>query len=190
MSLVDIAEPFLADLRDQTGEAVKMAVLNDTEMVYIARFPSIVHPAVDSAYVGSRLPAAQTCTGRAILAELDPVEAKQIISRSKLRRFTEQSLLNPDEIMAELEATRSRGFSINDQGTTIEHRSAAVALINASGHAVGAINFSVSAQRITLHQLKTRLVPKLVDTAAKISALLPPDNFPQSRIHFSNYGEE
>jgi IclR family pca regulon transcriptional regulator len=190
MSLVDIAEPFLADLRNQTGETVKLAVLHDTEMVYIARFPSSVHPDVGAAYVGSRLPAAQTCTGRAILAKLDPTEAGQIIARSKLRRFTEKSLLNFDDIMAELESTRSRGYSINDQGTTIEHRSAAVALVNGSGHAVGAINFSVSAQRVTLHQLRSRLAPKLVETAAKISALLPPDNLPSSWTHFKDYGGE
>jgi IclR family transcriptional regulator, pca regulon regulatory protein len=173
MSLPSIAEPFMVRLRDETGETVKLAVLQGTEMVYVARFQSTVQP-LSGSYVGSRLPAPQTCTGRAILATLAPPDAEDIVRRSRREQFTPNSLVTVDEIMKELDATRERGYSVNDQGTTLEHRSAAVALINASSHAVGAINISVSAQRVSLETLCTDLVPKLMAVANDISALLPP----------------
>lgn len=175
MSLLEIAEPYLAQLRDTAGETVKLAVLHGSEMVYIGRFPSQVHPQDGSAYVGSRLPAGQTCTGRAILALLDESEARKIVEDGNRQQFTHKSLVAVDEIMKELAVTRERGFSINDQGTTLEHRSAAAALVGPFGDPVGAINFSVSAQRVTVEQLCSDLVPLLLDTAAKISALLPPE---------------
>jgi DNA-binding IclR family transcriptional regulator len=175
MSLLEIAEPYLAQLRDDAGETVKLAVLHGTEMVYIGRFPSQLHPQHGSAYVGSRLPAAQTCTGRAILALLDEAEARQIVENGRRQPFTARSLVTVDEIMKELMATRERGFSINDQGTSLEHRSAAAALVGPHGNPVGAINFSVSAQRVSVEQLCADLAPMLVDAAGKISAMLPPE---------------
>jgi DNA-binding IclR family transcriptional regulator len=175
MSLLDIAEPYLAQLRNVAGETVKLAVLHGPEMVYIGRFPSQLHPQDGSAYVGSRLPAGQTCTGRAILALLDDAEARRIVEEGNRQQFTNKSLVSVDEIMKELAITRERGFSINDQGTTLEHRSAAAALVGPFGNPVGAINFSVSAQRVTVEQLCEELAPLLLDTAGKISAMLPPE---------------
>jgi IclR family transcriptional regulator, pca regulon regulatory protein len=173
ISLLEIAEPYCAQLRDDAGETVKLAVLHGSEMVYIGRFPSTRHPETGSAYVGSRLPAAQTCTGRAILALFEPAEARRIVEAGRLQRFTDKSLVSVDEVMDELDATRERRFSINDQGTTLEHRSAAAALVGPTGYPVGAINFSVSSQRVGVAELCDRLVPQLLATAAKISALLP-----------------
>lgn len=175
MSLLETAEPLLADLRDRLDQTVKMAILNGTEMVYIARFPSMTAPSGGMTFVGSRLPAPQTCTGRAILARLDEPEARTIVRRSRRERFTDKSLTTTAEIMAELTVTRERGYSVNDQGTSVEHRSAAVALVNAVGRPVGAINVSVSAQRVSRTQLENELVPILRETGARISALLPPD---------------
>jgi len=175
MSLLDIAEPYLAQLRDDAGETVKLAVLHGSEMVYIGRFPSTIHPQTGSTYVGSRLPAGQTCTGRAILALLDEQEARRIVESGWRQQFTDKSLITLDEIMAELAATSQRGFSVDDQGTTLEHRSAAAALVGPLGHPVGAINLSVSAQRISVEKLCTDLAPQLLATAAKISAMLPPE---------------
>lgn len=175
MSLLDIAEPYLAQLRDDAGETVKLAVLHGFDVVYIGRFVSTIYPQVGSAYVGSRLPAAQACTGRAILALLDESEARRIVESGQRQRFTDKSLITVDDIMAELAVTRERGYSIDDQGVTLEHRSAAVALVGPSGRPVGAINFSVSAQRVSVPALGTDLAPQLLATAAKISAMLPPE---------------
>lgn len=172
MSLVDIAEPYLRGLRDRTEETVKMAVLQDTETLYIARYPSTLHPTT-SIYVGSRLVAHMTSIGRAILAFMPEDEARTIVERSRRPALTDKSLTGVEEIMAELRRTRERGYSVNDQGITLEHRSAAAPLINAVGQPVAAINVSVSAQRMGFKEMKRRLVPDLVQTAKQISNMLP-----------------
>ncbi len=174
MSLLELAEPYLVELRDATGETVKLAILDDTEMVYVARIPSLTYPALGSGLVGTRLPACQTCTGRAILSKLPDREVRSIVQRSRRQKFTDKTISSIDDILTEIKRTRLRGYAVNDQGTTIEHRSAAVAVCDLSGQPVGAVNVSVSAQRVGLGELTRRLVPHVVDTAARISALLPP----------------
>lgn len=174
MSLLEIAEPYLVQLRDATGETVKLAILDDTEMVYVARIPSLTYPALGSGLVGTRLPACQTCTGRAILSKLSDRDTRSIVQRSRRERFTDKTITTIEDLLAEIKRTRQRGYAINDQGTTIEHRSAAVPICDLAGHPIGAVNVSVSAQRVTVGDLTRRLVPQIVATAERISSLLPP----------------
>lgn len=173
MTLIDIADPFLQELRDRTEENVKCAVLYGTEMVYIARYPSRVHPS-NSIFVGTRLVAHNTSMGRAILAYLPPEEAGEIIKRSRRERLTDKTITDVSAIMAELQRTRERGYAVNDQGVTLEHRSIAAPLINARGRPVSAINISVSASRASLEEMEQRLGRELLKTAHDISRLLPP----------------
>jgi IclR family pca regulon transcriptional regulator len=173
MPLPDIAEPSLRRLRDETGETVKMAVMQDTDMVYIARFPSLRHPTT-SVYVGSRLVAHTTSMGRAILAQLPPDQARRIVERSPRASLTSKSVTDVDAIMREIARTAERGYSINDQGLTMEHRSVGAALVTASGVPVGAINISSSVHRVSLEEMVERLAPAVVATAREISSLLPP----------------
>lgn len=174
MSLLEIAEPYLVQLRDATGETVKLAILDDTEMVYVARIPSLTYPALGSGLVGTRLPACQTCTGRAILSKLGDRDVRSIVQRSRRERFTDKTITSVDDLLTEIQRTRRRGYAVNDQGTTVEHRSAAVAICDLAGHPVGAVNVSVSAQRVTLSDLTRRLVPHVLSTAERIASLLPP----------------
>jgi IclR family pca regulon transcriptional regulator len=174
MTLLDIAEPFLKELRSAADETVKMAVLEDTEMLYIARYPSLLYPVEGSIFVGSRLPAHQTCTGRAILARFPFDQAREIVKRSGTQKFTNKSIVRIDLVMEELAKTRDRGYALNDQGTTVEHRSAAVAITGTTGAPIAAINVSVSAQRVALDALERTIVPHLLVAGKAISALIPP----------------
>jgi IclR family pca regulon transcriptional regulator len=89
------------------------------------------------------------------------------------RRYTSKTI-PPDKVRAELARTRRRGYAINDQGTTAEHRSVAAPLLNPGGRPVGAVNVSVSVQRLSLAELERRLAPAVVECAQAISATIPP----------------
>lgn len=171
MPLPTISDAPLRALRDATGETVKMAVLHDTEMVYIARYPSLRHPAT-SIYVGSRLEACTTSMGRAILARLPLDDARAIVERSRRVERTMRAKTDVDSIMDEVDTARQKGYAINDRSITLEHRSVASALLDSSGHPVAAINISVSVHRVTMAELRKRLAPAVVATADKISNLL------------------
>ena len=47
-------------------------------------------------------------------------------------------------------------------------------LLNPDGPPIGAVNLSVSAQRVSLAELERRLAPKVVECAQAVSATIPP----------------
>jgi IclR family transcriptional regulator, pca regulon regulatory protein len=173
MSLPEIAEPYLRELRDRTGETVKLSMLHDTEIIFVARYPSLKYDSMNI-QIGSALPAHVTSMGRAILAQLPVAEARAIVERSRREKLTERTITGVDEIMAEIRRTRERGYGINDRGIVEERRSIAAALVSVSGRPIGAINIAVSAERATLERMQREFVPELLRTAEQISELLAP----------------
>ena len=75
MEFPDVALPFLEELASQTRLSANMAVLDGTEIVFVAR-ASVVRLLRSNLSVGSRLPGHCTAMGKALLAHLDPAEAR------------------------------------------------------------------------------------------------------------------
>jgi IclR family pca regulon transcriptional regulator len=172
MTLPELVEPYLVDLRNRTQENVTLAVSAGPYAVVIGRMPSRRHPA-SMTFLGTHLPIHACSLGRAILAWLPSDEVESILAISEDRRYTAKTI-PPGKVRAELARTRKRGYALNDQGTTVEHRSVAAPLLNPGGRPIGAINLSVSAQRISLAELDRRLAPEVVECAAVISTTIPP----------------
>lgn len=173
MPLPEICEPFLAALRDETEETVKLAVLQGTDVVYIARFTSNKYES-GRVQVGTRLMGAVTSMGRAILSKTPPDVARRVLEDSHPERYTDKTKTDVDTVMAELAVAAERGYALNDQEVTMEHRSIAAPLLDASGRAVAAVNISVSAQRVSTYELVTRFAEPLMKTARDLSSMLPP----------------
>ncbi|WP_052848918.1 IclR family transcriptional regulator [Streptomyces avicenniae] len=172
MTLPEIAEPYLTDLRNRTQENIKLAVPSGTNSVVVGRVPSYLHP--DSTmYIGSTGKMHVSSLGRAILAWRSEEEIAAILERVEEERLTARTLTKPD-VLAELEATRRRGYAVNDQGTTLDHRSVAAPLFGTDGRSLAAVNLSMSVQRISRADLEKEMAPLVVETARAISAVLPP----------------
>lgn len=170
--LPDIAAPYLTDLRDRTDETVKLGIPARQQVIIVGWYPSERYPHSHH-FLGTTLPLHATSLGRAILAWLPHTVVAAVLARSEAATFTDRTM-TPDRAFDDLREVRQRGYAINDQGTTNEHRSVAAPLLDPRGRAVGAINISVSAERITCDELVTRFAPLVVATANHISAVLPP----------------
>ncbi|MFT4083852.1 MAG: IclR family transcriptional regulator [Nocardioides sp.] len=172
LTLPELADPYLVDLRNRTQETIKLAIHDGPRVVFISRIPSLRHPPGNT-YVGSSLPIHLSAMGRAILAHLPEEEARALIEASEDRQLTPRTP-SKDTVVKGLAGIRQRGYATNDQGITVENRAVAAPLLDAEGRPAGAINLSMSAQRITLGELKRTMAPLLLETAAAISAILPP----------------
>ena len=53
--------------------------------------------------------------GKAILANLSPAEATGIIEKARISKHTSNTLLSTEEILKDIELTRTRGYSINNE---------------------------------------------------------------------------
>lgn len=171
LNLNQIAQPSLESLSEQVAESVSVSVLDDTDIVYVARVPTkrIMTVAIG---LGSRFPAFQTSMGRALLAELPDDEVVAAFERSDLSRRTPYTVADADGLLAALQTVRRQGWAMVDQELEIGVRSVAAPIRNASGCAVAAVNVSTHVGRTTVDELERRFVPALLSTAEQITAAL------------------
>lgn len=174
MALPDVAEPLLEELRDTTGETVQFAVPHGTDAVIVGRVPSRQFPP-NPVYIGHRVPIHAGSLGRAMLAAAPPQTCESLLGRTALAPLTSRTAVTPEAVRSDLDRIRRRGWALNDQETTVEHRSLAAAICVPSGAPVGAVNITVSASRVSARVLARTHATAVVAAAARISALLPED---------------
>jgi IclR family pca regulon transcriptional regulator len=168
--LPELALPYLRELQRKVGEAVNMSLLDGTDVVYVARILSD-HLITLRLYVGSRLPAYATSMGRAILAFLPEQETDAILDKSELLAITEHTITDRRRLKAELQRIRARGYAINDQEMAIGLRGVAAPIMSSTGRPVAAINLSIP-RPLGPTEIEKSLAPRLLETAAAISALV------------------
>jgi IclR family pca regulon transcriptional regulator len=171
-SLPKLIQPSLTRLADELRESCSAAVLDGTEIVYIARAAQHrlmgvgLHP-------GSRLPAYCTSMGRALLAGLPPQQARELIERSDRKKMTERTLIGVDELTEDLAQVRERDYSIIDQELEIGSRSIAVPIRNLSGRTVAAFNVAVHVSSGSPERLRGEILSHLRDAQAQLAMILP-----------------
>jgi len=135
-------------LEADTGEVASLGIEENglRVLIYKSEGPDAIH---DNAPVGEYTHMHWTALGKAILAHYPRERAESIVDRHGLPRANEHTITDPDELFEELERTRDRGYSIEDQdrrqgvltiGAPIHSRSA--------DEVVGAVSVSGPKSRI------------------------------------------
>jgi len=162
-----IAGPFLADLAAETQETVHLGVLEGSDVTFVVTIDS---PLPLRTYMrrGSRAPAYCVATGKAILAFLPPEEAPPL--PDKLLSYAAGSLLNPEQIEAELQLTRERGYATNRAEWQDQINGIAAPVYvggGTSGSVIAAVGLSGPAERLNQAAIR-RYAPKVKAAAAAI----------------------
>lgn len=166
--LVELARQPLKRLVDELGESSSMSILDDTEIVYVARVaPKRIMNIVMEP--GSRLPAYPTAMGRVLLAGLDDEVVEERLSRVELKRLTPHTITDRLALKTRIERVRSDGFALVDQELEVGVRSVAVAVTNSQRCVIAAVDISCHAMRVTVSKLKSTVIPKLLATAEEIN---------------------
>lgn len=107
---------FCADAPTLSQEVVQVAMLDGTDVVYLARHEGR-SPLRLTASLGDRFPAAPTAVGNALLAELadDEIERRFSDPRAFPRR-TAESVRNLPELLTKLGEVRERGYAVDESG--------------------------------------------------------------------------
>jgi IclR family pca regulon transcriptional regulator len=180
LSLPEIAQPHMETLVAQVNESSSIAVLDDTDIVYVVRVPTTRIMTITIA-VGTRLPAYPTSMGRVLLAGLEPDDLEQRLSRMHIDPLTPTTVPDASALRAELDRVRGQSWAAVDQELEQGVRSAAVPIHDASGRVSAAMNVSVHASRMTMQALRKEVLPHLLRTAASIEAELGAVASPSAR---------
>jgi len=170
LNVQSIAQPYLEAFSEKFGEASSVSVLDDTDVVYVARVPAKRIMAV-SIGLGSRFPAFQTSMGRVLLAELEDDQIVERMQRSNRSRTTPHTVSTPEELLERIAEVRRQGWALVDQELELGVRSLAAPLRDKNG-VVAAMNVSTHAGRTSLDELMQRFLPELLETARSIGDAL------------------
>ena len=171
-SWIDRAEPLMKELSHALKESCSAAILQGSEIVYVARMPAPHRIMSTTIAVGTRLPAFFTSLGRIQLGYLADDDLNERISRLTLVRHTPRTIVDEDALVARIKADRAQGYSIVDEELERGLRSLAVPVLTRGGENVGAINLSTHSSRATRNDLRDKFLPRLNQVAEEISRSL------------------
>jgi IclR family transcriptional regulator, pca regulon regulatory protein len=167
LSLPEVAMPHMETLVADVNESSSVAVLDDVDIVYVARVPTRRIMTITIA-VGTRLPAYATSMGRVLLAGLDEGALSERLERVEIEPLTAMTVRDVETLRQRIDEVRGAGWAAVDQELEQGVRSAAVPIRDGSGVVVAALNVSVHATRMTMQGLRRQVVPKLLRTAEAI----------------------
>jgi IclR family transcriptional regulator, pca regulon regulatory protein len=165
---LEFTQPILRDMGSRLNENCSVSVLDGAEIVYVARVQTSRIISINLT-VGTRLPAAVTSMGRVLLAALEPGDLDRVLAASSMRRYTESTVTEVEELKRILQTVRDQKYAYVDQELENGLRSIAVPVIGAGGKTVAAANIAAHAMRVKKADMIGPYLDALLETAAKIS---------------------
>jgi DNA-binding IclR family transcriptional regulator len=154
--------PYLENLRDFTKESLSLAVLDGTNIVYIAKVDSyeLLRTNIE---VGRKFPAHKTALGKVLLAYLSLKKFNRLYNVDKF-----SADLNVSELKQCLEKVKIEGFAVDNEECTPGIRCIAAPIVDLNGEVSTAISISGPGIRFTLEKINM-WKKELIKTAREIS---------------------
>ena len=141
------AEPFMRKLWEWTHETINLTVLDNDELLYINSIESPQRLRFQS-LIGVRAPLYCTGVGKAIMAFLPESKIDEIIKIKGLKKFTSNTITDPERLKEELKLTRVRGYAVDNMEIEEGVRCIAAPIRNHNGVVFASISISGPQQRI------------------------------------------
>ncbi|MDX5894000.1 IclR family transcriptional regulator [Rubrobacter radiotolerans] len=172
--LAPIARPYLEELMETCQETSNLAVLDRDSVVYLDQVPAqrMVRMFTEP---GNRVPPHATGTGKVLLAYQPAATVEAIANRAGLRRFTEHTITDADELRRELEKIQEQGYGLDSEEMEEGVRCVAAPVFGPDGNILAGVSISGPASRLDEARLE-EIVPEIKRIAREFTeSLLSPD---------------
>ncbi|WP_411891631.1 HTH-type transcriptional regulator BhcR [Yoonia sp. SDW83-1] len=175
-SLVERARPIMRELMEATGETANLGIERDGKVLFLgqvethATIRAFFPPGTASAMHASGI-------GKALLSRMDDARQRQVLAASKLEQFTPHTLTDPEAMIADLHATKARGYAIDGEERNLGMRCIAAPVYNVFGEAVAGISVSGPTSRITEDRI-AELAEPVMAAAARLTTAIGGNNRP------------
>jgi DNA-binding IclR family transcriptional regulator len=166
-----LAIPILEELRNRFQETVNLALLDGGQILYVERIESQRSLRTATA-IGFRAPLHCTALGKSILAHSPSLQAGIQENPGSLEKLTENTITDPETLLAELEGVEERGFALDREEQMIGVRCVAAPVFDSQGRPCAAISLSGPAQRISEQIAQGEIIRGVVWAARQLSERL------------------
>ena len=152
-NIIKKSVPYLENLRDFTKESMGLAVLDGSNIVYIAKADSyeVLRTNIE---IGKKLPAYKTALGKILLAYLSPDKFNRLFKLPKDENFiNDNSELNIPDLKQCLKKVKAEGVAFDNEEATPGIMCMAAPIIGEDGEVSIAISISGPTIRFTLEKI-------------------------------------
>jgi DNA-binding IclR family transcriptional regulator len=167
LDIVEVAQPILKKLRDDTGLSSHLAVREGREVLYVARFAARSSVA-SSVTVGSRFPVHATVLGRMLILDFTDEQLNQLYPESLLAKITEQTPATKQQLRDLLEQDKQRGYAVSQSFFERGVSAIAAPVRDASGQVIAALNITAVDPYVRLEDMQGALKDRVIDAAAEM----------------------
>lgn len=171
--LVKSTSPYIIDLWRTTNEAVSLSVLEDINVVYVARLLS-PHSLTNRFGPGPKAPAYCVAAGLAMLSRLPEDRVLSLLQASDLRKFTSNTEIRIPQIIARLKVAREVGYVICSGEFFPNDITIAAPIVDSSGMPLGAINIATTKDRHTPQSVEEQFSNLLMNVVTTCSSPIRP----------------
>ena len=170
IDLVKEAKPFLKELSKKINETVHLAILEDTEVLYLAKEESTQTIRMIS-YVGKRAPLHSTSLGKVLLAFLPSYKRDKILEKIELFKLTGNTITNKQSLIEELNKIKQQGFALDREENEKFVRCIAAPIRDYQGKIIATASITGPSYRIN-EENQNYLKEELITTCQEISSRL------------------
>jgi DNA-binding IclR family transcriptional regulator len=164
------ARPVMEELAARYQETIHLAVLDDTQAVYVDKLEGRQAVRVELTSLGARLYAHCSALGKVLLAYSSEEKVKHIIQTVGLPRFTDNTITEEEDLLQNLIKIRKQGYAYDMEEILLDLCCVGAPIYNYTGQVIAAISLSIPAYRFRRSQIKYR--EAIVRTAKIISERL------------------
>ncbi|HWL83988.1 MAG TPA: IclR family transcriptional regulator [Roseomonas sp.] len=162
--LIERATPLIIELQRSTGERVDFSLFDGQTIVYAVRRQT-KRETFYATLTGRRLTSFSTAGGRACLAHLPRAEVEAMLARADLLPATPRTLLDPDAILARIEAARREGFALVQEEMLLGEVVVGAAVLDQDRKPVAAVHIAGSLTEWPAERFAARFGPLALEAA-------------------------
>lgn len=161
------ARPLIEKFVSEHRKSILLSTIIQNEVVYIDRFDA-PEPFTIKTSIGGRAALHCSASGKVILAFLQPERRQKILSSVILKRYTQKTITDPEELELELAAIRKQGYALDLGERHYDLFSVAAPVFGSGGQVIGAISVPRMSAMTDIYELK-ELSVELVKLAKYVS---------------------
>lgn len=102
----------LQHLVEEVGESCNITALSGADVLYLDRVDTAA-PLRFYLHAGSRVPLHCSASGKLFLAQMAPSQRKRLLSHTPLKKYTENTITDPQQLEEELKKVRREGYAFD-----------------------------------------------------------------------------
>ena len=166
-NVVDVAAPYMKELRDRCGETVLLGVLNvNGKLIFTCKEEGLSEDSIRTR-TAYEMAAYTNSSGKILLANLDETMLHSILSGIQVTAHTPNTVKDEAALLSQLEALRGANFAEQYDENYYGHSDIAVPIRDEMNRCIAAL--SIACPTGVLREKRDYFLPLLKETARQIS---------------------